>query len=314
MKTILKYTVLFFAMGILSTAVKGQQYNGKYLVNVNSEGVILDGYDPVAFFTENKPVKGDPTITTHYHDAIYWFATREHQEMFSKNPAKYDVQFGGYCAYAVSLGKTAPIDVNTFSIVNNRLVIQHNMRAVNAWEKDVQGNLSKADKYWPAVSKKGGKQIKTDEEKKFLVNTDENGVILQGYDVLSYFENTKPEKGSPDFTTRYNGATYWFMSQEHADKFKDSPEKYAPQYGAFCGYAVSLNKLRPVDPTIFQIDNGKLILQHTQNAYTLFNKDLAANIVKADTNWPLLVHKKAGKKVKYDKPAKPVTENVTAHN
>ena len=197
----------------------------------------------------------------------------------------------------------APIDVSTFSIVNRRLVVQHNQRAVNGWDKDVAGNLQLADKYWPLVTANGGKQITTDDEKKFLNNVDASGVILQGYDAVAYFTDNKPVKGDPKFEARYSGATYWFSSQEHADKFKERPEMYAPQYGNFCGYAMSLNKLRPVDPTIFQIENGRLILQHTKEAYELFNKNLQENIMKADNNWPGQVKKHAGKKVKFDKPA-----------
>ncbi|MEO8147523.1 MAG: YHS domain-containing (seleno)protein [Bacteroidia bacterium] len=297
---------------VMCASVFAQQ-KSKYLVNVNADGVILDGYDAVAFFTDNKPVKGDKAITVNYHGATYLFASAEHAQMFTQNHEKYDVQFGGYCAYAATLGRTAPIDVNTFSIVDNRLVIQHNSRAVAGWNKDVKGNLSKADKYWPSIVNNDGKQIKTDEEKKFLVNTDKDGVILQGYDVVAYFTDNKAVKGDEKFSARYNGATYWFVSQAHADMFKDNSEKYAPQYGAFCGYAVSLNKLRPVEPTIFQIEDGRLILQHTQQAYDLFNKDTKGNTVLADKNWPTLVMKRAGKKVKFDKPAKPAAaENTTA--
>ena len=56
-----------------------------------------------------------------YEDAIYYFASQEHLDLFKANPEKYKPQFGGWCAYAVSLGRVAPIDVNTFSIVNDRL-------------------------------------------------------------------------------------------------------------------------------------------------------------------------------------------------
>jgi YHS domain-containing protein len=291
-------------LALIISGASAQQFKGKYFVNVNSEGVILDGYDAVSFFTDNKPVMGNEKYKFEYHDAIYWFSSEAHLKVFMDNPEKYNVQFGGYCAYAVSLGRIAPIDVNTFSIVDNRLVIQHNARAVAGWNKDVKGNLAKADKYWLPVVKNNGKQIKTDEEKKFLVNTDMDGVILQGYDAVAYFIDNKAVKGDSKYSARYNGATYWFVSQEHADLFKDNSEKYAPQYGGFCGYAVSLNKLRPVNPEIFQIKEGRLILQHTQQAYDLFNKDLNANTKLADGNWPGLVERKAGKKVKYDKPAK----------
>jgi len=300
---LLKMFLIFTSVMMMFKASNAQKYEGKYFNNVDATGVILDGYDAVAFFTDNKPVKGNAQFQFMYEDAIYYFASQEHLDLFKANPEKYKPQFGGWCAYAVSLGRVAPIDVSTFSIVNRRLVVQHNQRAVNGWDKDVAGNLQLADKYWPLVTANGGKQITTDDEKKFLNNVDASGVILQGYDAVAYFTDNKPVKGDPKFEARYSGATYWFSSQEHADKFKERPEMYAPQYGNFCGYAMSLNKLRPVDPTIFQIENGRLILQHTKEAYELFNKNLQENIMKADNNWPGQVKKHAGKKVKFDKPA-----------
>lgn len=156
---------VFGALGALGTLALALPAAAEemYLVNVDKNGVILDGYDPVAFFTDGKPVQGSSADQTKYHGAIYHFASAEHRAMFDKEPAKYEPQFGAFCAYAVSVGRTAPIDVNTFSIVNGRLVVQHNERAVKLWTKDVQGNLMRADKYWPAVAKNGGKQIKVDE-------------------------------------------------------------------------------------------------------------------------------------------------------
>ena len=133
--------------------------NGKYLVNVDANGVILDGYDTVAFFTDGKPVKGEATFQSKYEDAIYYFASAEHKSLFDAKPEKYRPQFGAWCAYAVSLGRTAPIDVATFSIVDGRLVVQHNARAVKGWNEDPKGNLAKADKLWPSVVANGGKQI-----------------------------------------------------------------------------------------------------------------------------------------------------------
>lgn len=295
------FLVLLFSVFTAAAQVK---FN-----NVDANGVILDGYDAVAFFTDNKPVKGKPQFQYKYDEAIYQFASQEHLDLFKANPEKYKPQFGAWCAYAVSLGRVAPIDVNTFSIVNDRLVIQHNQRAVNGWNKDVQGNLALADKYWPKVSEKHGKQILTDAEKGYLNNTDRDGVTLQGYDAVAYFTQMKAVKGDPKFSARHNGATYWFSSEANASMFKDHPDMFAPQYGAFCGYAMSLNKLRPIDPLIFQIVDGQLILQHTPDALKQFNKDVAGNKTKADANWPGQVKKHAGKRIKYDKPAKPATED-----
>jgi len=133
------------------------------LLNLDKDGVILDGYDPVAFFTDGKPVPGSTAFQSTYRGAVYHFASAAHKETFDKEPAKYEPQFGAFCAYAVSVGRTAPIDVNTFSIINGRLVVQHNARAVGLWNKDPQLSLKHADKYWPAVAANGGKQIKVDE-------------------------------------------------------------------------------------------------------------------------------------------------------
>ena len=139
----------------------------------------------------------------------------------------------------------------------------------------------------------------------YLVNLDGNGVIIEGYDPVAYFTGNKPVKGTEQFKFKYHGATYWFVSSEHENLFKANPERYLPQYGAFCGYAVSIGKLRPVDPTIYQIENGRLILQHTKEAYDLFNKDLKSSVIKADKNWPGLESTRVGKNVEFDKPASP---------
>lgn len=296
----------FFAALLLFTAFNSyaQKNPVKYFNNLNDKGVILDGYDAVAFFTDNKPVQGDEKFQYSYQDAIYYFASQQHLDLFKGNPEKYKPQFGAWCAYAVSLGRIAPIDVNTFSIVDGRLVIQHNDRAVKGWNKDVGGNLSRADKYWPAVSSKHGKQITTDEEKGFLNNTDKDGVILQGYDAVAYFTDNKAVMGSDKYTARYNGATYWFSSEKNAAMFKDHPEMFAPQYGAYCGYAMSVNRLRPINPEIFDVIDGRLILQHSKDAYAKFHDGLADNIVKADMYWPKKVKKNAGKTVGFDEPAK----------
>jgi YHS domain-containing protein len=143
----------------------------------------------------------------------------------------------------------------------------------------------------------------------YLNNINDKGVIIEGYDPVAYFTDNKAVKGDAKFTTEYNGAIYWFASVEHAELFKKEPSKYAPQYGAFCGYAVSIGKLRPVDPTIYQIEDGRLILQHTKEAYDLFNENLKESIVKADRNWPGIVANHVGKPVKYDEKAKPTASS-----
>lgn len=297
-------TAIFFSFLFLLFTVETSAQKSKTILfnNLNANGVILDGYDPVAFFTENKPVKGEPKFSFTYHDAIYQFASQEHLEIFKAAPEKYKPEFGGWCAYAVSLGRIAPIDVNNFSIVNSRLFIQHNQRAVNGWNKDVPGNIIKADKYWPDVASQQGKQITTDEEKQFYNNTNKYGVIMDGYDPVAYFTDKKAVKGSSQFSARYNGGIYYFTSQEHAEQFKEHPDMFAPLYGSFCGYAMAFARRRPVNPEYWNIVDGHLILQHSKAAWELFNKDILKFKGQADAQWPVIQKENAGKKVKYDKP------------
>lgn len=303
----MKFTISIFVLLLaVMTNVWGQNpaTDPDYFANVDKNGVILDGYDAVAFFTDSKPVKGSPSFQSNYKGAIYQFASAEHKQLFDSNPEKYKVQFGGWCAYAVALGRIAPIIIDSWSIVDGRLVVQHNERAVRGWKSDVAGNLVKADKYWAAVSKNKGKQIITDEEKAFLNNLNKAGVAIEGYDPVAYFKENKAVKGDSKFTARHEGADYYFSSEANQNAFKDNPNEFKPQYGSFCAYAVSRNKLRPIDPTIFQIVDGRLFLQHSQQAYDLYKKDLNNNVKLSDNLWPGLVKKRAGKTVKFDKPAK----------
>lgn len=129
----------------------------KTLINVDKDNLALQGYDPVAYFTDNKPVKGDAKFTASYRGATYRFATTEHKKTFEATPAKYEPQFGGFCGYAASINKVAPIEVEFFQIVEGRLILQHNEKAWNLWIKDVPGNLRRADQNWPALVEQNGK-------------------------------------------------------------------------------------------------------------------------------------------------------------
>jgi YHS domain-containing protein len=129
----------------------------KELNNLDASGVALQGYDPVAFFTDNRPVRGDQQFQTQYHGATYYFASAEHKAKFDKEPAKYEPQFGGFCAYGASRGKTAPIKIEAWQIVNGRLLMQYDLDVKGKFNSDSQGNLSKADKNWPGLVEKLGK-------------------------------------------------------------------------------------------------------------------------------------------------------------
>ena len=293
MKTTILTVLTFFSLTAFS---QKQQFN-----NLDSDGIIINGYDPVAYFTDSKPVKGDDQFTYTYEGAKYLFASQDHLELFKKDPEKYKPQFGGWCAYAVSLGRVAPVNTEFWSIQDGRLLLQHNKRASDGWKKDDAGNLVLADKYWPSVSGKKGKQIVTDAEKQFYQNVNADGVAIQGYDPVAYFTDNAAVIGDSKFSARFEGATYWFTSQAHADMFKENSKMFAPAYGGFCGYAMSDGgRRRPITPTLFSIVDGQLILQHSQGAVDLWNKDVAGNKTKAAGFWPNVMMKYAGKKTSYD--------------
>ncbi len=130
----------------------------------------------------------------------------------------------------------------------------------------------------------------------FLVNKTSDGLALQGYDAVAYFTDHKPTKGDAKFTHLHEGATYRFATAEHRDLFAQSPAKYAPAFGGYCGYAASVGKVRPVTPELWSIVDGHLILQHSKGAVELWGKDVPGNTAKADRLWPLLVAAKAGKR------------------
>lgn len=142
--------------GPRASAVPGTPVPTSFLVNVDDRGIALMGYDPVAFFTDGKPVMGSPTHQTVYKGAIYQFASAEHKAMFDRDSAKYEPQFGGFCGYAASINKVSPISVEYFEILDGRLVLQHNRKAWDLWHKDVPGNLKRADANWPGLVRKHG--------------------------------------------------------------------------------------------------------------------------------------------------------------
>ena len=121
---------------------------------------------------------------------------------------------------------------------------------------------------------------------KISKNTD--GVALKGYDPVSYFTDMKPEMGMSDISYKWGGATWRFTSKDHMKMFKENPSKYAPQFGGYCAYALSLNKLVPADPAYWTMKNGMLYVNANADAQKLFRKDETGNIEKAEKNWKSL--------------------------
>ena len=127
------------------------------LVNVSGASKIaLDGYDPVAFFTDARPVNGSPFIKATYRGAEYFFATEEHRKLFTGNPEKYAPQYGGFCAYGVGLDALFPVDISTWQIRDGKLYLNLDHDILEKFNADFNGNVAKADRNWPDLVQKKG--------------------------------------------------------------------------------------------------------------------------------------------------------------
>ena len=114
-------------------------------------GVAIDGFDPVAYFTDGRPVEGSKAHSFDWQGATWRFASAAHRDLFAAAPEKYAPQYGGYCAWAVSNGYTADTDPEAWSIVDGRLFLNYSLEVRSKWEQDVPGNIGRADRNWPKL-------------------------------------------------------------------------------------------------------------------------------------------------------------------
>jgi YHS domain-containing protein len=141
--------ILLASLFISSAAVAAD------LVNVDRHASIaLQGYDPVAFFTQGAPAKGDPSIQAEYQGAQYLFTSTENRDAFQKEPAKYAPQFGGYCAFGVAKGALFPVDASTWVIRDGKLYLNYSADVAKLFAKDTAALLRDAETNWPNLVKK----------------------------------------------------------------------------------------------------------------------------------------------------------------
>ncbi len=123
-------------------------------IEKDAQGVAIHGYDPVAYFTAGKPVSGKAEYKTQWQGAEWHFASAENRDLFVKSPEKYAPQYGGHCAYGMSLGHLAPVDPNAWKVVDGKLYLNYSKDVQGLWLKDTSGNITKADKNWVEQAKK----------------------------------------------------------------------------------------------------------------------------------------------------------------
>ena len=112
-----------------------------------------------------------------------------------------------------------------------------------------------------------------------------DGLAVKGYDVVAYFTDSMPVKGVPEFSHRWQGATWRFASASHRAAFIREPAKYAPQYGGYCAFAMSHGGVVDIDPKRWKIENGALYLNNGRIAENLWLRDPKDHIEKANKNW-----------------------------
>lgn len=111
-------------------------------------------------------------------------------------------------------------------------------------------------------------------------------LAINGHDPVAYFKEGKPVAGVDAYSFEWKGANWRFANAENLRAFVASPEKYAPQYGGYCAYAVSRGAIAPTDPTAFTVVDGKLYLNYSREVRAIWVKDIAGNLAKANANWP----------------------------
>jgi len=144
-RAVIPVLVIAFLAGAAGTALAVDPVYSTYL------GGAIRGYDPVAYHTEGKPVKGKRAHRVEWKGATWSFASADNKALFETNPEKYAPRYGGYCAWAVSNGYTASIDPDAWSIVDNKLYLNYSLGVRTQWSQDIPGNIAKGDVNWPKL-------------------------------------------------------------------------------------------------------------------------------------------------------------------
>ena len=120
-------------------------------VSVDADRVAIQGYDTVAYFTAGKPVKGRPEFEAEWQGARWRFANAEHRDMFSANPETYAPRFGGYCVMGVAMGLSERPNPEAWVIIDGKLYLASYKQDIDDLNKDVAGNIQKAEAGWRAM-------------------------------------------------------------------------------------------------------------------------------------------------------------------
>lgn len=145
---------LIVAVALAVSAVAGPALASGLVNATFLGGTAIEGYDPVAYFTEGKPVEGSSEHTYAWKGATWRFSSQENRDTFAASPEKFEPQFGGYCAWAVAHGSTASIDPEAWRVVDAKLYLNYSKSIQDRWAQDIPGNIAKGDANWPKIAAK----------------------------------------------------------------------------------------------------------------------------------------------------------------
>ena len=108
----------------------------------------IKGYDPVAYFTDGRAVKGKPEFRQAWQNHTYQFASAAHRDQFAADPERYAPQFGGFCALGIAKGEKASVDPEAWTIVNGKLYLNYDTKFRDEWRADETAYIAKAEENW----------------------------------------------------------------------------------------------------------------------------------------------------------------------
>lgn len=117
-------------------------------------GVAIRGYDTVAYFIDNKPLKGKEEFVNEWNGAKWLFVSKANLDLFKANPEKYAPQYGGYCAYGVAVDNLVSIEPDKFTIINGKLYLNYDADVQSTWRKSPDKYITEADKKFNTLLKK----------------------------------------------------------------------------------------------------------------------------------------------------------------
>lgn len=121
------------------------------ITTFTKDGAAIGGTDPVAYFTQGKPVAGSDAHTFKYDDVTWKFASAENRDTFAADPAKYAPQYGGFCAFGAAMGFKVPVVPEAWSIVDGKLYLNNSLKVQDRFEQDVPGHIKNATLNWEII-------------------------------------------------------------------------------------------------------------------------------------------------------------------